>query len=191
MSLSRSGIRPDLVPDRPSPDHARAAKAEPEAFVIETIMYFGIGFLCASLLGWWSFRWCTTARPADDPAAGSRDPAVDGGNPGRQGPVAGRVRDVDAAAGNERRAAQDPLDRPAQRARQEDRSDRHPQARAGRQDRRVLALEAREKALKDQIRATEQEYSIKATAVHETGLALADKEAALAKLTTSWANAPP
>ena len=42
---------PDQVPDRLWPDHALAAKAEPEAFVIETIMYFGIGFLCASLLG--------------------------------------------------------------------------------------------------------------------------------------------
>ena len=47
----------------------------------------------------------------------------------------------------------------------------------------VVALEAREKTLRDQISATEQEYSLKATAVHETGLALADKEAALGRLT--------
>ena len=47
----------------------------------------------------------------------------------------------------------------------------------------MLALEEREKSLREQIRATEQEHSVKAAAVHETGLALADKEAALAKLT--------
>ena len=47
----------------------------------------------------------------------------------------------------------------------------------------MLALEAREHALKEQIHATEQEHSVKSAAVHETGLALADKESTLAKLT--------
>ncbi len=48
----------------------------------------------------------------------------------------------------------------------------------------MLALEQREKALREQIAATEQEHSLKSAAVQETGLALADKEAALAKLIT-------
>jgi len=47
----------------------------------------------------------------------------------------------------------------------------------------MVALEEREHSLREQIHATEQEHSVKAAAVHETGLALADKEAALAKLT--------
>jgi chromosome segregation ATPase len=47
----------------------------------------------------------------------------------------------------------------------------------------MAALEEREKAFKEQIHATEHEHSVKAAAVHETGLALADKEAALATLT--------
>ena len=47
----------------------------------------------------------------------------------------------------------------------------------------IFALEAREKALRDQIRATEQEYSVKTNAMREAERALADKEADLAKLT--------
>ncbi len=47
----------------------------------------------------------------------------------------------------------------------------------------IFALEARDKALKDQLRATEQEFSVKLSAMHEAERALADKEAELAKLT--------
>ncbi len=48
----------------------------------------------------------------------------------------------------------------------------------------IFAIEAREKTLRDQIRATEQEYEIKSQAVHDTARALADKEAELAKITS-------
>src|SRR5712671_622795 len=47
----------------------------------------------------------------------------------------------------------------------------------------MVALEEREKTLREHITVTEQEHSLKATAVHETGLTLAGKEAALATLT--------
>jgi len=47
----------------------------------------------------------------------------------------------------------------------------------------IFALEARDKALRDQLRATEEEFAVKTTAVHETQRALSDKEAELAKLT--------
>jgi chromosome segregation ATPase len=47
----------------------------------------------------------------------------------------------------------------------------------------IMAMEAREKALKDQIRTTEQEIAVKSTSMHETGIALADKEGMLARLT--------
>jgi chromosome segregation ATPase len=46
----------------------------------------------------------------------------------------------------------------------------------------IYALEAREKALKDQLRATEEEYSVKTNALHETERALTDKQSDLAKL---------
>jgi chromosome segregation ATPase len=47
----------------------------------------------------------------------------------------------------------------------------------------MIALEEREKTLREHITVTEQEQSLKAAAVQQTGLALADKEAALATLT--------
>ncbi len=47
----------------------------------------------------------------------------------------------------------------------------------------IFALEAREKALKDQQRTTEEEYGVKTTSLREIERALIDKEAELAKLT--------
>jgi chromosome segregation ATPase len=55
----------------------------------------------------------------------------------------------------------------------------------------MAAIEEREKTLKEQFLATEQEHSVKTAAVHETGLALADKEAALARINAElgeWAS---
>jgi len=48
----------------------------------------------------------------------------------------------------------------------------------------IFALEARDKALKDQLRATEEELSFKLNAMREAERALAEKQADLAKLTT-------
>jgi len=45
----------------------------------------------------------------------------------------------------------------------------------------IFALEARDKALRDQLRATEDEIAAKTTAMHEAQRALSDKEAELAK----------
>ncbi|MBI3703381.1 MAG: hypothetical protein HY244_05910, partial [Rhizobiales bacterium] len=47
----------------------------------------------------------------------------------------------------------------------------------------IFALEARDKALRDQLRTTEQEFSLKTSVMHDAQRALADKEAELAKLT--------
>ena len=47
----------------------------------------------------------------------------------------------------------------------------------------IFALEARDKALKDQLRATEEELSFKLNAMREAERALAEKQADLAKLT--------
>src|SRR5262252_1067000 len=48
----------------------------------------------------------------------------------------------------------------------------------------IFALEGREKALRDQSRATEQEYAVKTSARREAERTLADKQGELAKLTT-------
>ena len=46
----------------------------------------------------------------------------------------------------------------------------------------IFAFEARDKALRDQLRATEEEFAVKTGAMHDAQRALADKEAELAKL---------
>src|ERR1043166_2526261 len=46
----------------------------------------------------------------------------------------------------------------------------------------IFALEARDKALRDQLRSTEDEIAAKTTAMHEAERALSDKEADLAKM---------
>ena len=46
----------------------------------------------------------------------------------------------------------------------------------------IFALEARDKALRDQLRATEEEFTFKTTSMHEAQRALSDKEAELTKL---------
>lgn len=46
----------------------------------------------------------------------------------------------------------------------------------------IFALEAREKAVKEQLRATEEEFNAKTEALHAAGIALADKQAELAKI---------
>ena len=46
----------------------------------------------------------------------------------------------------------------------------------------IFALEARDKALRDQLRTTEEEFSVKTSAMLDAQRALADKEAELAKL---------
>jgi chromosome segregation ATPase len=46
----------------------------------------------------------------------------------------------------------------------------------------IFALEARDKALRDQLRATEEEFAVKSTAMHEAQRALSDKETDLGRL---------
>ena len=46
----------------------------------------------------------------------------------------------------------------------------------------IFALEARDKSLRDQLRATEEEFAVKTTTMHEAQRALSDKQAELAKL---------
>ena len=104
--------------------------------MIEPIMFFGLGFLASSLLG--LDHRAVRARPRGAPdraPARSRDAALDGGNPGRQGSVARRIRHVDAAARNERRAAQEQEHRPARGTRQEERRHQPAQDRARREGR--------------------------------------------------------
>ena len=47
----------------------------------------------------------------------------------------------------------------------------------------IFALEARDKSLRDQLRATEEEFAVKTNIMHEAQRALSDKQAELSKLT--------
>jgi chromosome segregation ATPase len=47
----------------------------------------------------------------------------------------------------------------------------------------IFALEARDKSLRDQLRATEEEFAVKTNTMHEAQRALSDKQAELSKLT--------
>ena len=47
----------------------------------------------------------------------------------------------------------------------------------------IFALEARDKSLRDQLRATEEEFAVKTSIMHEAQRALSDKQAELTKLT--------
>ncbi|HYC17602.1 MAG TPA: hypothetical protein VEC94_10365 [Pseudolabrys sp.] len=49
----------------------------------------------------------------------------------------------------------------------------------------IFAMEAREKNLRDQLRATEEEFAVKNSAMHEAQRGLSDKQAELAKLTSA------
>src|SRR6266567_1308531 len=46
----------------------------------------------------------------------------------------------------------------------------------------IFALEARDKALRDQVRASEEEFAVKTANVHDAERALADKQGELAKM---------
>src|ERR1700676_690404 len=46
----------------------------------------------------------------------------------------------------------------------------------------IFALESRDKALRDQVRASEEEFAVKTANVHDAERALADKQSELAKL---------
>src|SRR5262244_180777 len=46
----------------------------------------------------------------------------------------------------------------------------------------IFALEARDRNLRDQLRATEEEFAVKTTAMHDAQRTLSDKEAELGKL---------
>ena len=48
----------------------------------------------------------------------------------------------------------------------------------------IFALEARDKSLRDQLRATEEEFAVKNSTMHDAQRALSDKQADLAKLTS-------
>ena len=153
--------------------------------MIEPIMFIGIGFLVAGLLviGVIPLVHARAVRLTMQ-AARSRDPDVDGRDPGRQGPVARRIRDVDAPARDERRADEGQDHQPARRDRQEERGrSAGSSSSSAKRPRALFALEAKEKQLTEDLRKTEEELAARTAALQETEQSLADTQAELGELT--------
>jgi len=151
--------------------------------MIESIMYFGIGFLCASLLG------LVIVPLVHNRSARLTTRRLEAATPLSMAEIQADKDQLRAEfAMSTRRLEMSVEQLKARSTGQLGELSKKTDAIAllkhelGEKSAAMMAMEAHVKALKDQIRATEQELSVKATTAHETGLALADKEAALAKL---------
>jgi len=152
--------------------------------MIETIMYFGIGFLCASLLG------LIIIPLVHNRAARLTTRRLEAATPLSMAEIQADKDQLRAEfAMSTRRLEMSVEQLKARSTGQLSELGKKTEAIAvlkhelGEKTATIMAMEARERALKEQLRTSEQEYSVKATTAHETGLSLADKEAALARLT--------
>ena len=148
--------------------------------MIETIMYFGIGFLCASLLGLIivplvhnrAARLTTRRLEAATPLSMAE---IQADKDQLRAEFAMSTRRLEMSVEQLKARSTGLLSELGKKTeaisllKQE----------LGEKSAALIAMEAREKALKEQIRTTEQELSVKATTAHATGLALTTKEAAL------------
>jgi chromosome segregation ATPase len=153
-------------------------------FVIESIMYFGIGFLVASLLGLLvvplvhnrAVRLTMRRLEAATPLSMAE---IQAEKDQLRAEFAMSTRRLEMSVEQLKARSTSQLGELARKSEAINRL----KVELGEKTATIFSVEAREKTLRDQIRATEQEYEIKSQAVHETQRELADKEAELAKLT--------
>jgi len=153
--------------------------------MIETIMYFGIGFLLASLIGVLvSFAVHNRAQrltmrrlEAATPVSMSE---IQADKDQLRAEFAMSTRRLEMSVDQLKARTTGQL---AELGKKTDAINRL-KAEIGDKTAALLAMEAREKALREQIHATEEELAVKTNTMHETARALSDKEAELAKLTT-------
>lgn len=153
--------------------------------MIETIMYFGIGFLCASLLGLVIVplvhnRAVRLTRRRLEAATPLSIAEIQADKDQLRAEFAISTRRLELAIEQLKARSTGQLSEIGKQAEAvallRNEVDEKKTA--------ILGLETRERALMEQIRTIEQERDAKAAALHETELALADKVAALAKATT-------
>jgi chromosome segregation ATPase len=151
--------------------------------MIESIMFFGIGFLCASLLG------LVVIPLVHNRSARLTTRRLEAATPLSMAEIQADKDQLRAEfAMSTRRLEMSVEQLKARTTGQLGELGKKTEAIAllkhelGEKSAAMMAVEAHVKALKDQIRASEQELAVKSTTAHATGLALADKEAALAKL---------
>jgi chromosome segregation ATPase len=153
--------------------------------MVETIMYFGIGFLCASLFGLVliplihnrAVRLTMRRLEAATPLSMAE---IQADKDQLRAEFAMSTRRLEMSVEQLKTRSTGQLGELGKKADAINRL----KAELGEKTSTIFALEAREKALREQLRATEQEYTVKITSMRETELALTDKASALARLTS-------
>jgi chromosome segregation ATPase len=152
--------------------------------MIESIMYFGIGFLLASLLG------VVVGFAVNSRAQRLTMKRLEAATPVSMAEIQADKDQLRAEFAMSTRRLEMSVDQLKSRTtgqlaelgKKTDAINRL-KAEIGDKTAALLAMEAREKALREQIHTTEEELSVKTNTMHETARALSDKEAELAKLT--------
>jgi chromosome segregation ATPase len=153
--------------------------------MIESIMYFGIGFLLASLIG------VVVGFAVNNRAQRLTMKRLEAATPVSMSEIQADKDQLRAEFAMSTRRLEMSVDQLkakttgqlAELGKKTDAINRL-KAEIGDKTAALLAMEAREKALREQIHSTEEELSVKTNTMHETARALSDKEAELAKLTT-------
>jgi chromosome segregation ATPase len=158
--------------------------ADPEAFVIETIMYFGIGFLCASLLG------LVIVPLVHNRAARLTARRLEAATPLSMAEIQADKDQLRAEFAISTRRLELSVEQiKARSTNQLSELGKKTETIAilkhelGEKTATIEELEAREKTLREQLHAIEQEHSAKSTSLHETEIALTEKAASLSQLT--------
>jgi chromosome segregation ATPase len=158
--------------------------ADPEAFMIETIMYFGIGFLCASLLG------LVIVPLVHNRAARLTARRLEAATPLSMAEIQADKDQLRAEFAMSTRRLELSIEQlKARSTNQLGELGKKTETIAilkhelGEKAATIEALEAREKALGEQLHAIENEHSAKSTSLHETQIALTERAASLAQLT--------
>src|SRR5664280_2059158 len=161
-----------------------AGKGELEAsFMIEPIMYFGIGFLIAALFGLViiplvhgrAVRLTMRRLEAATPLSMAE---IQADKDQLRAEFAMSTRRREMSVENLKTKSTSQL---AELGKKGDAVNRL-KIELGEKTATIFALEARDKALRDQLRSTEEEYSVKTSAMLDAQRARSEKEAALAKL---------
>src|SRR3989440_5402613 len=158
-------------------------KAGPEAFMVETIMYFGIGFLCASLFGLVliplvhnrAVRLTMRRLEAATPLSMAE---IQADKDQLRAEFAMSARRLEMSVDQLKSKTTSQL---AELGKKTDAINRM-KLELGEKNATIFSLEAREKAMKDQLRATEEEFTARTESLRDAEQALKDKQNELSRL---------
>src|SRR6202035_1969849 len=157
----------------------------PEAFMIEPIMYFGLGFLAAALIGLIivpfvhgrAVRLTVRRLEAATPLSMAE---IQADKDQLRAEFAMSARRLEMSVEQLKNKTTSQL---AELGKKSDAINRM-KIEIGEKNATIFALEAREKAVKEQLRATEEEFAVKTEALRAAEKALTDKQGELGKINT-------